>query len=142
LVPGRDGVSVDQGAIRGSRRSNPATYLGLLDPIRKPSAKADGVKPALLERRLRGRLRPNCNGAGVVYTDLAMMAAPDLLENCSEHLLRRRPARHQRRDPPQRRLLGGQGTQILTAQLRSHRLTVAPRDARRRRAETPPASPP
>jgi excinuclease UvrABC ATPase subunit len=73
-VAGRDGVvSIDQGAIRGSRRSNPATYTGLLDPIRKAFAKAGGVKPALFSANSEGAC-PNCNGAGVVYTDLAMMA--------------------------------------------------------------------
>ena len=73
-VSGRDGVvSVDQGAIRGSRRSNPATYTGLLDPIRKAFAKENGVKPALFSANSEGAC-PNCNGAGVIYTDLAMMA--------------------------------------------------------------------
>ncbi|MGQ0841901.1 ATP-binding cassette domain-containing protein [Actinokineospora sp.] len=73
-VAGRDGVvAVDQGAIRGSRRSNPATYTGLLDPIRKAFAKANGVKPALFSANSEGAC-PNCNGAGVIYTDLAMMA--------------------------------------------------------------------
>src|SRR5439155_10456140 len=73
-VSGRDGVvSVDQAAIRGSRRSNPATYTGLLDPIRKEFAKANGVKPALFSANSEGAC-PNCNGAGVIYTDLAMMA--------------------------------------------------------------------
>jgi excinuclease ABC A subunit len=73
-VSGRDGVvSVDQGAIRGSRRSNPATYTGLLDPIRKAFAKANGVRPALFSANSEGAC-PNCNGAGVIYTDLAMMA--------------------------------------------------------------------
>lgn len=66
-------VSVDQGPIRGSRRSNPATYTGLLDPIRKAFAKANGVKPALFSANSEGAC-PTCNGAGVVYTDLAMMA--------------------------------------------------------------------
>ncbi|MEU6574095.1 excinuclease ABC subunit UvrA [Streptomyces sp. NPDC046805] len=66
-------VSVDQGAIRGSRRSNPATYTGLLDPIRKAFAKAGGVKPALFSANSEGAC-PTCNGAGVIYTDLAMMA--------------------------------------------------------------------
>ncbi|QIS20146.1 ATP-binding cassette domain-containing protein [Nocardia terpenica] len=73
LPPDADVVSVDQGAIRGSRRSNPATYTGLLDPIRKAFAKANGVKPALFSANSEGAC-PNCNGAGVVYTDLAMMA--------------------------------------------------------------------
>ncbi len=73
-VSGRDGVvSIDQGAIKGSRRSNPATYTGLLDPIRKAFAKANGVKPALFSANSDGAC-PNCNGAGVIYTDLAMMA--------------------------------------------------------------------
>ena len=73
-VIGREGVvAVDQGAIKGSRRSNPATYTGLLDPIRKAFAKANGVKPALFSANSEGAC-PNCNGAGVIYTDLAMMA--------------------------------------------------------------------
>ena len=73
-VAGREGVvTVDQGAIRGSRRSNPATYTGLLEPIRKAFAKANGVKPALFSANSEGAC-PNCNGAGVVYTDLGMMA--------------------------------------------------------------------
>ncbi|MEN9938105.1 MAG: hypothetical protein RLZZ387_4684 [Chloroflexota bacterium] len=73
-VSGRDGVvSVDQGAIRGSRRSNPATYTGLLDPIRTAFAKANGVKPALFSANSEGAC-PSCNGAGVIYTDLGMMA--------------------------------------------------------------------
>ncbi|MFI9209376.1 ATP-binding cassette domain-containing protein [Streptomyces sp. NPDC053253] len=70
---GEDVVSVDQGAIRGSRRSNPATYTGLLEPIRKAFAKANGVKPALFSANSEGAC-PTCNGAGVIYTDLAMMA--------------------------------------------------------------------
>ncbi|HET6998767.1 MAG TPA: excinuclease ABC subunit UvrA [Solirubrobacterales bacterium] len=73
-VSGRDGVvTVDQAAIRGSRRSNPATYTKLLDPIRKAFAKANGVKPGLFSANSEGAC-PNCNGAGVIYTDLAMMA--------------------------------------------------------------------
>ncbi|WP_194925635.1 ATP-binding cassette domain-containing protein [Catenulispora pinisilvae] len=66
-------VSIDQSPIRGSRRSNPATYTGLLEPIRKAFAKANGVKPALFSANSEGAC-PNCNGVGVVYTDLAMMA--------------------------------------------------------------------
>jgi excinuclease ABC A subunit len=66
-------VSIDQGAIRGSRRSNPATYTGLLDPIRTAFAKANGVKPALFSANSEGAC-PNCNGAGVIYTDLGIMA--------------------------------------------------------------------
>ena len=70
----RDGVvSIDQGAIKGSRRSNPATYTGLLDPIRKAFAKANGVKPALFSANSEGAC-PNCNGAGVIYSDLGIMA--------------------------------------------------------------------
>jgi excinuclease UvrABC ATPase subunit len=73
-VAGRDGVVViDQGAIRGSRRSNPATYTGLLDPIRKAFAKANGVKPALFSSNSEGAC-PSCNGAGVIYTELGVMA--------------------------------------------------------------------
>ncbi|XVA03843.1 ATP-binding cassette domain-containing protein [Prescottella equi] len=73
-VVGRDGVvSIDQGAIKGSRRSNPATYTGLLEPIRKAFAKANGVKPGMFSANSEGAC-PNCNGAGVVYSDLAMMA--------------------------------------------------------------------
>jgi excinuclease UvrABC ATPase subunit len=73
-IPASAGVvSVGQGAIRGSRRSNPATYTGLLDPIRNAFAKANGVKPALFSANSEGAC-PNCNGAGVIYTDLAMMA--------------------------------------------------------------------
>ncbi len=73
-VSGRDGVvSVDQTSIRGSRRSNPATYTGLLDPIRTAFAKANGVKPALFSANSEGAC-PTCNGAGVIYTDLGMMA--------------------------------------------------------------------
>jgi excinuclease UvrABC ATPase subunit len=66
-------VSIGQSAIRGSRRSNPATYTGLLDPIRKAFAKANGVKPALFSANSEGAC-PSCNGAGVIYTDLGMMA--------------------------------------------------------------------
>ncbi|WP_419819050.1 ATP-binding cassette domain-containing protein [Glaciibacter flavus] len=74
-VAAREGVvSIDQGAIRGSRRSNPATYTGLLDPIRKAFAKANGVKPALFSANSEGAC-PNCNGAGVIFTDLGMMAS-------------------------------------------------------------------
>lgn len=73
-VSGRDGVvTIDQSAIRGSRRSNPATYTGLLDPIRKAFAKANGVKPALFSANSEGAC-PACKGAGVIYTDLGIMA--------------------------------------------------------------------
>ena len=82
-VSGGDGVvSVDQTAIRGSRRSNPATYTGLLDPIRKAFAKANGVKPALFSANSEGAC-PTCNGAGVIYTDLGMMAGvTTICEDC------------------------------------------------------------
>jgi excinuclease UvrABC ATPase subunit len=82
-VAGRDGVvSIDQTEIRGSRRSNPATYTGLLDPIRAAFAKANGVKPALFSANSEGAC-PACNGAGVIYTDLAMMAGvATMCEQC------------------------------------------------------------
>jgi excinuclease UvrABC ATPase subunit len=81
-VAGRDGVVViDQGAIRGSRRSNPATYTGLLDPIRKAFAKVNGVKPALFSANSEGAC-PACNGAGVIYTDLGVMATVE--STCEE----------------------------------------------------------
>ena len=82
-VSGRDGVvSVDQTQIRGSRRSNPATYTGLLDPIRNAFAKANSVKPALFSANSEGAC-PTCNGAGVIYTDLAMMAGvTTVCEDC------------------------------------------------------------
>ncbi|MET7633510.1 excinuclease ABC subunit UvrA [Streptomyces sp. NPDC058232] len=82
-VPASAGVvSVDQAPIRGSRRSNPATYTGLLDPIRKAFAKVNGVKPALFSANSEGAC-PNCNGAGVIYTDLAMMAGVETTcEDC------------------------------------------------------------
>ena len=82
-VSGRDGVvTVDQTAIRGSRRSNPATYTGLLDPIRTAFAKANGVKPALFSANSEGAC-PTCNGAGVIYTDLGMMAGVSTVcEDC------------------------------------------------------------
>ena len=82
-VSGRDGVvSVNQAAIKGSRRSNPATYTGALDPIRKAFAKANGVKPALFSANSEGAC-PTCNGAGVIYTDLAMMAGvTSICEEC------------------------------------------------------------
>ncbi|MGN6524330.1 MAG: ATP-binding cassette domain-containing protein, partial [Actinomycetes bacterium] len=81
-VAGRDGVVViDQGAIRGSRRSNPATYTGLLDPIRSAFAKANGVKPALFSANSEGAC-PTCNGAGVIFTDLGVMATVE--STCEE----------------------------------------------------------
>ena len=81
-VAGRDGVvEIDQGAIRGSRRSNPATYSGLLEPIRKAFAKANGVKPALFSSNSEGAC-PACNGAGVIYTELGVMATVE--STCEE----------------------------------------------------------
>ncbi len=81
-VSGRDGVVVvDQGAIRGSRRSNPATYTGMLDPIRKAFAKTNGVKPGLFSSNSEGAC-PTCNGAGVIYTDLGVMATVE--STCEE----------------------------------------------------------
>ncbi|WP_284978301.1 excinuclease ABC subunit UvrA [Arthrobacter sp. fls2-241-R2A-200] len=81
-VAPRDGVVViDQGAIRGSRRSNPATYTGLLEPIRKAFAKVNGVKPALFSSNSEGAC-PTCNGAGVIYTDLGVMATVE--STCEE----------------------------------------------------------
>jgi len=82
-VSGRDGVvSIDQGTIGGSRRSNPATYTGLLEPIRKAFAKANGVKPALFSANSEGAC-PACNGAGVIYTDLGVMAGVAIVcEEC------------------------------------------------------------
>jgi excinuclease UvrABC ATPase subunit len=82
-VAGREGVvTIDQGAIRGSRRSNPATYTGLLEPIRKAFAKANGVKPALFSSNSEGAC-PTCNGAGVIYTDLGVMATVEsTCEDC------------------------------------------------------------
>ncbi|MBF6338936.1 excinuclease ABC subunit UvrA [Nocardia abscessus] len=81
-IPASEGVvSVDQAPIRGSRRSNPATYTGLLEPIRKAFAKANGVKPALFSANSEGAC-PTCNGAGVVFTDLAMMAG--VASTCEE----------------------------------------------------------
>ena len=82
-VSNRDGVvSVDQTQIRGSRRSNPATYTDLLEPIRKAFAKANGVKPALFSANSEGAC-PTCNGAGVIYTDLGMMAGvTTICEEC------------------------------------------------------------
>ena len=83
-VSGRDGVvAVDQAPIRGSRRSNPATYTGLLDPIRNAFAKANGVKPALFSANSEGAC-PTCIGAGVIYTDLAMMSGvATVCEDCN-----------------------------------------------------------
>ncbi|WP_327250372.1 excinuclease ABC subunit UvrA [Streptomyces sp. NBC_01244] len=82
-IPAGEGViSIDQSPIRGSRRSNPATYTGLLDPIRKAFAKVNGVKPALFSANSEGAC-PTCNGAGIVFTDLGMMAGvPSPCEDC------------------------------------------------------------
>jgi excinuclease UvrABC ATPase subunit len=80
IPPGEGVVSIDQGAIRGSRRSNPATYTGLLEPIRKAFAKVNGVKPALFSANSEGAC-PTCNGAGVIYTELGFM---DTVESTCE----------------------------------------------------------
>src|SRR5690606_14518667 len=81
-IPASAGVvSIDQSAIRGSRRSSPATYTGLLDPIRRAFAKANGVKPALFSANSEGAC-PACNGNGVIYTDLVMMAG--VVTTCEE----------------------------------------------------------
>jgi excinuclease UvrABC ATPase subunit len=86
-IPAAAGVvSIDQTAIRGSRRSNPATYTGMLDPIRNAFAKANGVKPALFSANSEGAC-PNCNGAGVLYTDLGVMAS--VATTCEECLGKR-----------------------------------------------------
>lgn len=75
-------VSINQTPIQGSRRSNPATYTGLLDPIRKAFSKANGVKPALVSANSEGAC-PTCKGAGVIYTDLAMMdGVTSICEEC------------------------------------------------------------
>ncbi len=82
IPAGADVVSIDQAAIRGSRRSNPATYSGLLEPVRKAFAKANGVKPALFSANSEGAC-PGCNGAGVIYTELGMMATvANTCEDC------------------------------------------------------------
>ena len=141
-VAGRDGVvSVDQSAIRGSRRSNPATYTGLLDPIRKAFAKANGVKPALFSANSEGAC-PACNGAGVIYTDLGFMdTVASICEECEGKRFQasvleyhaRRP-RHQRgaRD------VGDRGRGVLRRRRRAHAGGARhPRAARRRRARLP-----
>ncbi|MFD6589044.1 ATP-binding cassette domain-containing protein [Streptomyces anulatus] len=74
IPAGENVISVDQSPIKGSRRSNPATYTGLLEPIRKAFAKVNGVKPALFSANSEGAC-PTCNGAGVIFTDLGMMAS-------------------------------------------------------------------
>lgn len=82
IPAGENVISVDQSPIKGSRRSNPATYTGLLEPIRKAFAKANGVKPALFSANSEGAC-PTCNGAGVIFTDLGMMASvSSLCEDC------------------------------------------------------------
>jgi excinuclease UvrABC ATPase subunit len=124
-VSGRDDgvVSVDQGAIRGSRRSNPATYTGLLDPIRKAFAKANGVKPALFSANSEGAC-PTCNGAGVIYTDLAMMAGvATTCEECEGKRFQAVGARvHARRPRHQRgaRDVGDRGRGVLRRRRGAH----------------------
>jgi excinuclease UvrABC ATPase subunit len=92
-------VTVDQTAIRGSRRSNPATYTGLLDPIRTAFAKANGVKPALFSANSEGAC-PACNGAGVIYTDLGMMAGvTTVCEECEGRRFRAPVLKYRLRGP-------------------------------------------
>ena len=143
-VSGRDGVvTVDQGAIKGSRRSNPATYTGLLEPIRKAFAKANGVKPALFSANSEGAC-PNCNGAGVIYTDLAMMAGvATTCEVCEGKRFHGRGAGLQvRRQGHHRgaRHVGGRGRAVLRRRRRENcpvAHTVSSSPAGRRRARLP-----
>ena len=109
-VSGRDGVvAIDQGQVHGSRRSSPATYTGLLDPIRKAFAKANGVKPALFSANSEGAC-PGCNGAGVIYTELTIMASvASTCEECDGQALRRVRPRLQARRPRHQRGAGNVG---------------------------------
>ena len=141
-VSGRDGVmTVDQAPIRGSRRSNPATYTGLLDPIRNAFAKANGVKPALFSSNSEGAC-PNCNGAGVIYTDLAMMAGvATVCEVCDgkrfDEVGARVPPRRPRHQPGARDV-GRRGGGVLRRGRRAHPGRARhPRAAGRRRARLP-----
>ena len=145
-VSGRDGViSVDQTPIRGSRRSNPATYTGLLDPIRTAFAKANGVKPALFSANSEGAC-PTCNGAGLIYTELGFMDT--VATTCEECEGKRFQAsvleyrlggkRHQRgaRD------VGDRGAGVLRRRRGAHAGRARhPRPARRRRARLPQPRP-
>ena len=148
-VADRDGVvTVDQGAIKGSRRSNPATYTGVLDPIRKAFAKANGVKPALFSANSDGAC-PNCNGAGVIYTDLGIMDT--VATTCEECEGKRYEAsvlkyhfggrEHQRGAGD----VGDRGRGVLRRRRRRHAGGAHhPRPAHRRRARLPhprPATP-
>jgi excinuclease UvrABC ATPase subunit len=141
-VSGRDGVVViDQGAIRGSRRSNPATYTGLLEPIRKAFAKANGVKPALFSSNSEGAC-PTCNGAGVIYTDLGVDGHRriHLRGVRGEAVPGRGPGVHPRRQGHQRGAgdAGHRGDRVL--RLRRRRGARGPQDPRsagRRRARLP-----
>ena len=137
-------VSIDQGAIRGSRRSNPATYTGLLDPIRKAFAKANGVKPALFSANSEGAC-PTCNGAGVIYTDLAMMAGvATTCEECEGKRFQAVGARVPPRRPGHQRGardVGDRGRGVLRRRRGAHAGRAQdPRPARRRRARLPHAS--
>ena len=145
-IAGRDGVVVvDQGAIKGSRRSNPATYTGLLEPIRKAFAKANGVKPALFSSNSEGAC-PTCNGAGVIYTELGVMATVESpCEECEgrrfqaavlEYTLRRQEHRRGAGDA------GHRGRGLLRRRRRQG--ACRPQDpgpARRRRARLPQPRP-
>ena len=145
-VEGRDGVvTVDQGAIRGSRRSNPATYTGLLDPIRKAFAKANGVKPGLFSANSDGAC-PNCNGAGVVYTDLGIMAGTaTTCEECEGKRFQAEVLEYTfgGRDISEvLAMSGGRGAGVLRRRRRPHAgRAQGPRAARRRRARLPHARP-
>ena len=131
-------VSVDQGAIRGSRRSNPATYTGLLDPVRSAFAKANGVKPALFSANSEGAC-PNCNGAGVIYTDLAMMAGvATVCEECEGKRFQAAVLEYKLGGRDISEVLAmpvGRGEGVLRRRVRrSSRPPADPRPARRRRA--------
>ena len=145
-VAGRDGVVViDQGAIKGSRRSNPATYTGLLEPIRKAFAKANGVKPALFSSNSEGAC-PACNGAGVIFTELGVMATVEsTCEECEGRRFQAVGAGVHARRPQHRRGAGDVGRRGRGV-LRRRRGPDAgraqdPRPARRRRARLPHPGP-
>ena len=134
-VAGRDGVVViDQSAIKGSRRSNPATYTGLLDPIRKAFAKVNGVKPALFSSNSEGAC-PSCNGTGVIYTELGVMATVEsTCEECEGKRFQASVLDY---------LLGGKNISEVLAMPVSEATSFFDGDARRaRRAQDPrPGSP-
>ena len=145
-VSHRDGVvAIDQAAIRGSRRSNPATYTGLLDPIRTAFAKANGVKPALFSANSEGAC-PTCNGAGVIYTELGFMdTVATICEECDGKrfqaaVLDYRLGRPQHRRGP--RHARGRGGHLLRLGPGADAGGAChPRPARGRRASASPARP-